>query len=205
MLSVSNWLKRQQRFKVIYELNKPDASVVFKGHDFIDVPPISSREYKLTIYSYKETVTTGKIIFRNEVTGEFLYYAISYKSTAPGVINTFDLNTSVRQSVSQEVSIINSLTTPVIFTSSCAEPQITVPHTFTIQPRYVSPELGTFAAFSNTNIQMQMRGHLHHRISSAYTQGYPDSFNAYFNGTWVLSIRPASSQHSTASGAGVAL
>ncbi|KAI9095517.1 hypothetical protein DFS34DRAFT_651319 [Phlyctochytrium arcticum] len=133
--SVHNWLKRPQRLKVIYDLAKPDPSVILKGHDFIDVPALISKDYKLTFYAYKECITTGRIIFRDESTQEFLFYNVTFRSTAPGVISTFDLATNVRQAVTKEITIQNPLANPVTFSATCNSPDITVPHTFSVGAR----------------------------------------------------------------------
>ncbi|KAJ1558923.1 hypothetical protein HK096_003058, partial [Nowakowskiella sp. JEL0078] len=135
ILQVTNWLKRPQRFKVIMDVAKPDSSTILKGHDFIDVPGLLTREYKLNFYSFKEGVTNAKIIFKNESTQEFLFHNVNFKSTPPGVISTLEMTTSVRQTCNREISIVNPLSTPVSFNTSCNHPDISIPHSFTLQPR----------------------------------------------------------------------
>lgn len=135
LLPVQNWLKRQQRFKVHIEVAKPDSSVIVKGHDFIDVPALLSREYKLSFYAYKEGITNVKVLFKNEQTQEFLFYNIAFKSSPPGVIAAYEMTSTVRQQHSREICITNPLTTPVTFNTTCTHPDITVPHSFTIQPK----------------------------------------------------------------------
>ncbi|RKO94829.1 hypothetical protein BDK51DRAFT_29881 [Blyttiomyces helicus] len=135
VLAVTNWLKRPQRFKVIMEVNKPDPSVILKGHDFIDVPGLLTKEYKLSFYAYKEGTTNAKIVFRNEATQEFLWYNIVFKSTPPGVISTIEMTTSVRQLSTKDIMIVNPLPAVVSFTASCSHPDISLPHSFTLQPR----------------------------------------------------------------------
>ncbi|KAJ3416712.1 hypothetical protein HDV05_000542 [Chytridiales sp. JEL 0842] len=135
ILAVNNWLKRPQRFKVIIEVAKPDASVILKGLDFIDVPPLLTREYKLNFYSYKEGVTNAKIIFKNEQTQEFSFYNLAFKSTPPGVISTMEMSTTVRQLCSKEVTISNPLAIPVTFNAVCSNPDVSVTHSFSIQPK----------------------------------------------------------------------
>ena len=57
MLKVSNWLRTPQRFVVIREIlkpDKPDPATTIKGFDYIDIPGLSEREYKLSFEAYKE-------------------------------------------------------------------------------------------------------------------------------------------------------
>lgn len=135
IVKVQNWLKKQQRFKVIFELAKPDPAVSFKGHEFLDVPPLSSREYKFSFYSYKEGLTNAKIIFKNEASQEFLYYNLAIKSLPPGSVSSMEITTTVRQPFVKELSIANPLPTPVTFTATCQHADISVPHSFVVPPK----------------------------------------------------------------------
>ena len=62
-VTVQNWLRQPQRFRVIIENIRPerlDKSVTLYGLDYIDVPAMSKREYKIHFYSYKE----GSFLFK---------------------------------------------------------------------------------------------------------------------------------------------
>ncbi|KAI9356512.1 hypothetical protein DFJ73DRAFT_958267 [Zopfochytrium polystomum] len=135
LLSVANWLKKPQRFKVLIEVAKPDPSVVLRGLDFVDVPPLTVRDYKLQYYAYKEGATSAKVVFKNEQTQEFIFYAVSFKSTPPGVISTVEMSTTVRQLCTREITIANPLPNPVAFTALCNHSDITVTHSFSVQPK----------------------------------------------------------------------
>ncbi|TPX54724.1 hypothetical protein PhCBS80983_g05802 [Powellomyces hirtus] len=135
VLPVVNWLKRPQRLKVTWELAKPDPSVVLKGHEFLDLPALLSKDYKLSFYAYKEGVTTLKVIFKNETTQEFAFYNITFRSTSAGVMATHELMTTVRQSITKEIAVTNPLPVPVTFTIACNSADITIPHTLSVQPR----------------------------------------------------------------------
>ncbi|KAJ3260794.1 hypothetical protein HK103_007357 [Boothiomyces macroporosus] len=143
-LSISNWLRRSQRFKVITEFVKPDPSVVFKGYEYVDLSPQLTKDYKFTFYSYREGVTTFKVIFKNETTQEYIFYNINYKSTPPGVISTLEITTPIRQLQTREIVVSNPLPAPVVFTGSCNNSEITLPHTFTIQPKSDTPVVVEF-------------------------------------------------------------
>lgn len=135
VLLIPNWLKRTQRFKVIMEVAKPDPSVVLKGYEFIDVPALYNREYKLNFYAYREGVTNVKIIFKNELSQEFIFFNLTFKSTPPGVISTLEMVTVARQAITKDITIMNPLVVPVTFSTSCNHPEVTIPHSFTIQPK----------------------------------------------------------------------
>ncbi|KAJ3332957.1 hypothetical protein HDU76_012454, partial [Blyttiomyces sp. JEL0837] len=133
--AVHNWMKRPQRFKVIMEVLKPDPAFILKGMDFIDVPPLMTREYKLNFYAYKEGVTNAKVIFRNEQTQEFLFYNLTFKSTPPGIISTLEMTTVVRQLCTKEIVVSNPLQTPVTFSAACNHPDVNIPHSLVVQSR----------------------------------------------------------------------
>ena len=62
------------RFKAVIEMVRPDKmdpAVNIKGVDYVEVPPNSSRKYKLSFFSYKEGQTQIKVVFKNEATGEY--------------------------------------------------------------------------------------------------------------------------------------
>jgi hypothetical protein len=134
ILQVQNWLKKPQRFKVTIELFKPEF-VTLKGPEFIDVPPLMTKDYKLNFYSYKEGNVSAKIIFKNEQNQEYCYWNITFKSTTPGVLSTLDLSTIVRQTTTKELIIYNPLPVTVNFNSSCSHGDISVPHSFVAQAK----------------------------------------------------------------------
>ncbi|KAJ3036631.1 hypothetical protein HDV00_002527 [Rhizophlyctis rosea] len=135
LLTLQNWLKRPQRFKVTTELTKPDPSVIIRGHDFVDVPPQLEKEYKLTFYAYKEGLTNVKVTFKNEQTQEYCYYLVNFKSTAPGIMQTIEMSTVVRQVCVREVGIFNPLGVPAVFAVTYNHPDVTLPHSFTVAPK----------------------------------------------------------------------
>ncbi|KAJ3305286.1 hypothetical protein HDV03_001884, partial [Kappamyces sp. JEL0829] len=135
ILQVSNWMRRPQKFRVITELSKPDPSVIVRGHDFIEISPLQKKDYKFTFYSYKEGTTNFKVIFKNETTQEYLYYNLAYKSTPPGVMANMDITAPIRVLQTRDVIIANPLPTPVVFTGASNNPEVTVPHSITVQPK----------------------------------------------------------------------
>ncbi|XP_047205151.1 hydrocephalus-inducing protein homolog isoform X6 [Girardinichthys multiradiatus] len=136
VLQVNNWLSRQQRFCVLLEVlkhEKTDPIVFLKGHDSIEVPALTKRDYKMSFFAYREGDYNTKVTFRNEVTGEYLFYLVNFKVRPPGVLSTIKLETPVRQMASAALNVENPLTTATSFTTECkcgdikAPPQQTVP------------------------------------------------------------------------------
>ncbi len=64
LLSVKNWLRRPQRFRVDIHMVRPeklDRSVSLHGLDYIDVPSLGKRDYQLHFYSFKECSILAKV------------------------------------------------------------------------------------------------------------------------------------------------
>ena len=78
-LKVANWLNVPQRFKVLIEQDTEDPAIRLTGSKNIDVPGLSEREFKVRFYSWKPGSTTAKVTFQNEITGEYLFYNLSYE------------------------------------------------------------------------------------------------------------------------------
>ncbi|XP_043935458.1 hydrocephalus-inducing protein homolog [Protopterus annectens] len=135
LLSVTNWLQRPQRFRILLEMLKPEkleSSTTLKGLDYIDVPALSKKDYKLTFFSHKEGIFSAKVTFRNEATQEYLYYLVTFRATPPGVLSTIEMTTTVRQSTSATVKVDNPLSSPVTFTTDCKSAEINLPPQFTV-------------------------------------------------------------------------
>jgi hypothetical protein len=135
VLSVTNWLRRSQRLRVVFELIKPDPAVIVKGHEYIDLLASQTKEYKFTYFAFKEGLSNLKITFRNETTQEYIFYSVNYKNLPPGLISTIEIMSPIRQIQSREIVISNPLSVPSVFTSSCSNNEVIIPHTFTIQPK----------------------------------------------------------------------
>ncbi|KAM6946364.1 hydrocephalus-inducing protein homolog [Aplochiton taeniatus] len=149
LVPIHNWLDKPQRFRAVIEITKPerpDSTVLLRGLDYIDVPALTKRDYKLSFYSYKEGQYNGKVTFRNEATGEYLFYFVGFKATPPGLTQSLEMSTPVRQTASASVTLDNPLPAPLVFNVECrcaevsAPPQLAVPGlskgtlTFEFQP-----------------------------------------------------------------------
>ncbi|XP_051727085.1 hydrocephalus-inducing protein homolog [Ctenopharyngodon idella] len=132
---VHNWLPRPQRFRAVMELIKPDRSdgiVSLKGLEYIDVPALDTKNYKLSFFTYKEGQYNAKVTFKNEATGEFLFYNLNFKTTAPGLIDTIEMATRVRQITSGFVEVENPLLVDVSFSAECQNSDISFPPQFLV-------------------------------------------------------------------------
>nr|KAF6318524.1 HYDIN axonemal central pair apparatus protein [Pipistrellus kuhlii] len=135
LLPITNWLNKPQRFRVIVEMvkpEKPDLSATLKGLDYIDVLSTSKKDYKLNFFSHKEGLYSAKVIFRNEVTNEFLYYVVSFRVIPSGIIKTIEMVSPVRQSTSASVKVENPLPYSVTFATECRVPDINLPSQFVV-------------------------------------------------------------------------
>lgn len=140
---------------------KTDATVSLSGLEYIDVPALSKRDYKMSFFTYREgqyntkvcshvsvslhglcaflsSVLTSpfnplpQVTFRNEVTGEYLFYLVTFRATSPGVLSTVELETAVRRMVSGTIEVENPLTTSTCLTTECKCPEISAPPQHTV-------------------------------------------------------------------------
>ncbi|GFH25491.1 uncharacterized protein HaLaN_23467, partial [Haematococcus lacustris] len=81
LLRVSNWLSRQQRFKVTIQRKAVDKATVLEGPEYIDVPAHSSKDYKLSVYSYTASVSQAVVTFKNESSGEYTFYELKLSAS----------------------------------------------------------------------------------------------------------------------------
>ncbi|XP_053355859.1 hydrocephalus-inducing protein-like [Clarias gariepinus] len=140
IVPVHNWLPKPQRFRAIVEMIKPerpDSTVSLKGLDYVEVSALTKRDYKISFFSYKECQCNAKLTFKNEATGEYQFYYLTFKATPPGVINTIEMMTVVRQITLGSVSLENPLPTNLLFTTECRSTDINV------QPQFSVPALST--------------------------------------------------------------
>lgn len=83
--------------------------------------PKGQRDFELKFFAYKEGTTQIEVIFKNETTGEYLYYEAHFKSTPGSSIETITLSTPVRKPVKHSISLHNPLATPITFSMSCMQ------------------------------------------------------------------------------------
>ena len=104
-----NWLKSAQRFRVEIRPGDAGRAYSFRGADRVDVPALNDRDYKLTFYGYTTGKATAAVVFTNEATGEYIEYGVEVDVTEPGVMRTIPLFATVRQSVTETITVENPL------------------------------------------------------------------------------------------------
>lgn len=70
------------RFRVIIEMikpDKPDSATTLKGLDYIDVPGLSKREYKLNFFAHKEGTFSAKVRNMLQICLAFFRLAFYYE------------------------------------------------------------------------------------------------------------------------------
>lgn len=130
-LAVKNWLKEPQRFKVTIDSDK-DPSLTIKGLDYIDVPGLGERQYKLSFFSFKEGNYNVKVTFTNDKK-EYMYYVITFTTSPPEVLKTIELETPVRRSIVHSLAIHNPLDVVANFNLTCDNSELSFPPTLVVQ------------------------------------------------------------------------
>lgn len=73
-----------------------------------------------------------QVTFRNEVSGEYLFYLVTFKATSPKAMSTIELETAVRRRASATVYVENPLITATCLTTECKYPDISAPPQHTV-------------------------------------------------------------------------
>lgn len=73
-----------------------------------------------------------QVTFRNELTGEYLYYLVTFKSTPPGIMGTVELTTPVRKSTSHHITLSNPLPSTITVTTNTNVSDISLPSSFIV-------------------------------------------------------------------------
>lgn len=139
-LTVSNWLKKQQRFRVEIDITKPerlDSGMTLKGNDYFDLRSDETRDYELELYAHREGPILARVCFRNQVTDEHIVYLVNFKITQCQTTQVVDLTTKVRKSIPYTVRIQNPLNHPVTFTSETRLNELIVPPSFHVPAQAV--------------------------------------------------------------------
>ena len=89
------------------------------GAESITVPS-GGTEYTLKMSPQIGGTYTGSITFKAE-TGEYLWYTMEVVVDSPLESKSIDLQATVRQVVSMEISLVNPLPEPITFDASAAE------------------------------------------------------------------------------------
>jgi len=137
-VEIPNWLQESQRFSVNISLIEPaDAGEEIKIHgvETFDLPPGRAKEYKFSVYAYREGSALARLVFTNSKTEEFLAYEVAFKFVAPLTLQTLTFATACRQTARETISVMNPLSSPVNFKCESSNDIVRfVPAEFTAQP-----------------------------------------------------------------------
>nr|CAH8857992.1 unnamed protein product [Trichobilharzia regenti] len=130
IVQIPNWLNNLQRFRVTKEILRPDksdSSTTIQGLNYIDVPADSSKEYKLSIFTYREGLTLVKVTFTNDTTGEYQFFEINFKSVRSRSLDIIKMQTPVRKPTIYTLTLENPLPIPVNFQLNTNIPEVQCP------------------------------------------------------------------------------
>ena len=104
-ISVKNWLSKRQRFHVeIIKENESDHHVFINGVEWIDIPALHQRNYRLVFYSLKQGNITFFVKFLNEKLNEFIQYKVNVKVSEV----TIDLHPSYSSGYNDQIITMQS-------------------------------------------------------------------------------------------------
>ncbi|KAG2489301.1 hypothetical protein HYH03_012133 [Edaphochlamys debaryana] len=133
VLKCHNWLHKPQRFRILVERKSGDKSTQLTAPEYVDVPALSAKDIKLGVYSYTASTTNATVTFKNETSGEYLYYECKFVASAPSTRGTVALECPVRTQTSARVSVQNPLAEDVTVKASASNKQVLVPATTVIK------------------------------------------------------------------------
>ena len=87
------------------------------------------------VWVMSQGVTNAEVHFLNEKTGEYIFYKLSLKADAAGVLETIELQAPLRQLTSRMLNVSNPLDVPVTFAASVNNAEVTVPASLTLEPK----------------------------------------------------------------------
>lgn len=132
-IPIRNWLKQPQRFMVERAI-QADAAVMLDGLDYIDVPALQQREYRLSFCDYKARSTEGMLRFTNSESEEYVEcpLKVTTRDQQPQVVA---LESPVRQLAVASLPIYNPLEQAITLTVKCAHEDVHVPATVHVDAR----------------------------------------------------------------------
>mmetsp|Transcript_3107 Transcript_3107/g.11897 ORF Transcript_3107/g.11897 Transcript_3107/m.11897 type:complete len:4490 (-) Transcript_3107:1724-15193(-) len=132
---VENWLPQAQRFHVDFDFENIRAPDYIKGVPYVDIPALAKKTYKFTFEAFKQGTFQGRIVFKNQTTGEFLFYICTFEVESAKVIETIQLETPVRQRIAKSITVENPLNEETTLTVSCQSPDVQIPQEVLLQPK----------------------------------------------------------------------
>jgi hypothetical protein len=91
-----------------------DKTTFIRAANTIDVAGESQKDYKLNFLAYKAGQFKFTVTFKNETTGEYLFFKMDVKATEPELIEIIELTSPVRETIQKVITIDNPTDTEII-------------------------------------------------------------------------------------------
>lgn len=78
----------------------------------------------MSFYSYNEGTSIVKVTFKNEATGEFIFYNFELEASPPPLQGVISLECPVRSKATKTVTIKNPLPQDIVVTASAQNSQV---------------------------------------------------------------------------------
>ena len=73
----------------------------------LDLAGESSKDFKINFVTYKTGAHKFSITFKNESSGEYLFYKVQVQASDPDLLDRIELASPIRESISKVVTIEN--------------------------------------------------------------------------------------------------
>lgn len=108
IVPVKNWSKKTQRFSATWEIEGDQQPGLFiRGANTFDVAGESHKDYKLNFLALRAGVYKFTSTFKAKDSGEFIFYTYQITVEDNAEVETFELTSPIRESVSQSIIIDN--------------------------------------------------------------------------------------------------
>ncbi|CAH8550501.1 unnamed protein product [Dicrocoelium dendriticum] len=105
-----------------------------QGLEYVNVPANGDREYRLSLFAYREGTVQVKLTFTNEDTKEYQYYELHLKFVRPDPVEVVRLRTPVRRPIAYTIHLNNPLKVPANFRLTTTVPEVQIPSQVQIPP-----------------------------------------------------------------------
>jgi hydrocephalus-inducing protein len=135
---MTNWLQESQRFNVSLKLVEPEGAgedIKLHGIETFDLPAGGTKDYKFSMYSYKEGTALVSLVFTNPRTDEYVPLEVDFKFVAPSNLDTIRFDMLCRQTATKSITVVNPLSVPTTFKCEASNPEMRlVPPELTVLP-----------------------------------------------------------------------
>lgn len=76
----------------------------------------SLKDFKLSFLTYRTGIYKLVVTFKNETTGEYMFYKINVTSTESDIMDKIELTSPIRESISKSITIENPTDSEVTIT-----------------------------------------------------------------------------------------